>query len=433
MLRREKQPVFEIAPASFMAQHRKLIVVALGAFLIQLAYWMLFPYEIMLDEYTFVKTLWDPGWFETVPYAYSKLAVENGVLPYERPLPGYPFDTLEYPFLMGYIFYLIYLASGGSFGLFVTIFQFINMLFQTGIVIILYSLLIRFQPSKKVRAHALSLLYIATPATLYFTTSRYDPIPTFFALLSLYLFTSKKRKSAFAVIGLGALTKIYPALLGLVYLKHGILNRQTRRYYLELVGYPLAVVGVGLIPLILTNPTGFLHLLLFLGGFGWNWESIYGPIDQFLRPMIPQLAYVYVHQEWMRVIFVLACLSVLLLDVKTEWKVVLGSAYAITAWMETQWFFSPQYFIWIAPLMLVILPTFPGIVLYFALALIMTLEIPSPFYYLFPMSQFQYGLTISALRWLILLAFLLTLLARIQGDWLQRARERVRSCWAEEQ
>ncbi len=426
----ELQPSATKAFSRVILHHRKMLLVLTAAFAIQLTYWLLFPYEILIDRYTLVKTLWDPSWFETVPYAYSRLALENNVLPYQKPLPGYPFETLEYPFLMGFVFYAIYLASGGSFTLFVTIFQFMNVLFQTGIAGLIYLFVARFQPSKP--ALAMGLLYTATPATLYFTMSRYDPIPTFFALLSVYLFVSKRQRLAFAFIGLGMLTKIYPALLGLVYLKYGLLNRQPRRYYLELVAFPTIVVFAGVVPLVLTNPSGFLALIVFLGGFGWNWESIYGPIDQFLRPIVPQLAYIYVHQEWMRIIFVFACLSVLLLDIKTDRKVVLGAAYAITAWMETQWFFSPQYFVWIAPFMLVIAPTFPVLSIYLLLALVMTLEIPSPFYYLVPMPQFYYGLTIYAVRWLILLLLLVMLLARIQADWLQRLREKFSAYWAKE-
>ena len=134
-----------------------------------------------------------------------------------------------------------------------------------------------------------------------------------------------------------------------------------------------------------------------------------------------------------RVIFVASSLSVLLLDIRSEWKVVLGAAYSITAWMETQWFFSPQYFVWIAPLMLLIAPTLPMLLIYLLLALVMTLEIPSPFYYLVPMPQFYYGLTIYAIRWLILLAFLLILLAQIQRDWFARLRMRVGEYWAEKE
>jgi hypothetical protein len=189
---------------------------------------------------------------------------------------------------------------------------------------------------------------------------------------------------------------------------------------------------VGLIPLALTNPAGFLTLIVFLGGFGWNWESIYGPIDQFLRPILPQLAFIYLNQVWMRVPFVLACLSVLLLDLSRENKVILGTAYAITAWMQTQWFFSPQYFVWIAPFMLFIFPTFPGLALYLVLALVMTLEMPSPFYFLVPMPEFYYFLTIYAVRWLILLGFMLILVARIQRETLSNLRNRIMSYWARE-
>jgi hypothetical protein len=82
--------------------------------------------------------------------------------------------------------------------------------------------------------------------------------------------------------------------------------------------------------------------------------------------------------------------------------------------------------------MLFIFPTFPSLALYLVLALVMTLEMPSPFYFLVPMPEFYYFLTIYAVRWLILLGFMLILVARIQRETLSNLRNRIMSYWARE-
>jgi len=412
-----------------ISRYRNLIVVISSSLLIHVVYRLLFPYEINLDVITHVKTLWDPGWFDTVAFKYSQLCVQNGVLPYTTTLAGYPFNVLEYPFLAGLLFYAIYLVSGDNFTTYTTIFQIINMVFQAGISGAIYLIASRFSSSR--RSMILGVGYAFAPFILWTSMSRYDSIPTFFAIFSLQNFLSKKRRLSYALLALGMLFKIYPGLLVLAYLKYGLRNKFPKRYFLELIGIPSAVILLGLSPLVIVNPSVVPALLGLYAGFGWNWESIYGPIDQFLRPIFPSLAFIFIHQEIMRIIFVLACLSVLLLDLKSEWQLVNGVGYAVLCWMQTQWFFSPQYTLWISPILLSVATTNLILLLYALIQVIMTLEIPSPFYFLVPVPQFYYGLYVFSVRILIFFVVMAVLASRTQRESLQKTIDRIKRWWSQ--
>jgi len=411
-------------------KYKYLTVAMAVTLLIHLVYWLLFPYEIYFDRYTLVKTLWDGGWFKTVTYEYSRLCVENNVLPYMKQFSDYPFSSLEYPFLAGFLFYAVYLLSEGSFATYCTIFQFINMAFQVGISALIYLLAIRFYPMR--RSFYLSIAYSLSHSILWFSMSRYDAIPAFFALLSLYLFLENRRFLSYVSLGIGVLLRIYPSLLVLAYLKHGFLNKRPKRYFIELMGIPSVVCLVVVAPLLVVNPSAIPWLLSHYATFGWNWESIYGPIDQFLRSIFPGLVYIYLHPEVMRVIFVVACLSILLLMVKTEWELVNGITFAILCWLQTQWFFSPQYVVWVAPLLLVVATSGAFLALYFVLQVVMTLEIPSPFYYLVPIPQFYYGLYIYSIRIFIFFVFMIVFLKRLEGQLIREKILKIKEWWHKE-
>ncbi len=393
-----------------------LFKVIFFTFTIHLLYWFALPHQGILDRHTHVATLCDSGWFRTVPYEYSRLCVEHGVFPYTKPdLPGYPFTYLEYPFLVGYFSYGLYLLVGASFSTFCSVFQLTNIMFQVGNASLIF-LIARIFHSEK-RSALLGYSYSIMPSILWHSMSRYDPIPTFFMLLSLYLYFNGKLRSSYFSMAVGAMFKFFPALLGLIYLKNGYQNHRSSRYYIELVGIPAVIVAFMVLPLLIMNPTVLPWLFGFLGGFGWNWESIWGPIDRFVRPVFPSLAFFYINQEWMRVVFVAACLSVLALSLRNRLEMVNGLAYSILCWLQTQWFFSPQYIVWISPLLLILSFDNSFLALYFITQIVMIVEIPSPFFYLAPVSPFHFTLIASSIRILLFSLFLILLLKhRIKGE-----------------
>jgi len=333
-------------------------------------------------------------------------------------LPGYPFKYLEYPFLVGYFSYVLYLIVNGSFPAFVSVFQLTNIVFQVGNGALIY-LIANFFHSEKRSTH-LGYLYSIMPTVLWHSMSRYDSIPTFLMLLSLFLFLKGRLRFSYLSMTIGALFKFFPALLGLIYLKNGYQNKRPLRYYVELVSVPASIVFVLVSPLLVMNPTVLPWLFGFLGGFGWNWESVWGPIDQFVRPFFPSLAVFFINQVWMRVIFIVACLSVVMLSLSNRLEIVNGLAYAILAWLQTQWFFSPQYIMWISPLLLILSFSNQFVILYIIIQLVMFFEQPAPFHYLAPVSPLNYTLIVSSIRIFLfsVVIFILTkerIMGRVQG------------------
>lgn len=382
-------------------------------------YWLLLPYSNYLDKYTHVSTLWDTGgWFRTVAYEYSRLSVRYGVLPYTKVFPEYPFSTLEYPFLAGFLFYAIYLVFGGSLQSYFVGFQGVNIGFESGTVALIYLLARRRFSST--RSVALALLYTSSPSILWFSMSRYDAIPSFFALLSLYLFVGNNRKWSYVAATIGLLLRVYPILLFLVYLKHGISTRKPLRFYLEIVGTPLAVVALAISPLLMIEPSSIPRLLLHYATFSWNWESIYGVADQFLRPIFPSLTTLYLHPESMRAIFVVASASVILLDLSNEWKLLNGVAFSILAWLQTQWFFSPQYVVWIFPLILILAVDKRFVALYVMAEAISILENSRPLYDVMPFTEFQYVIYATSLRIVLFSILAVAYFVRVEQDVLAR-------------
>ena len=192
-----------------------LLKVMFFTFAVHLVYWFLLPHQNIISHYTKAPTLWEAGWFRTVPWEYSRLCVESGVLPYTTPdLPGYPFKYLEYPFLVGYFSYVLFIIVNGNFSTFVSVFQLINIFFQVGNGSLIFLIANLFH-SKRRSTH-LGYLYSIMPTILWHSMSRYDSIPTFFMLLSLFLFLKGRLRFSYLSMAIGALFKFFPALLGLI-------------------------------------------------------------------------------------------------------------------------------------------------------------------------------------------------------------------------
>jgi hypothetical protein len=105
-----------------------------------------------------------------------------------------------------------------------------------------------------------------------------------------------------------------------------------------------------------------------------------------------------------------------LLRVKNKLDVVAAYAFTIICWLNTAWLFSPQYAMWIYPLLVAMSRTKKFLALTLGFGALMTLELPSPFFYVFPVTQFYLVVGVSALRVLTLWALALLLLL-----WIRRA------------
>ena len=131
---------------------------------------------------------------------------ERGAWALKRAAP-YRDVPSEYPQIATYLFGLPYLVAGGASGdyrVYSSIVSGIMLVFLCGTIALLYRML----PARKEAAYLLLL-----PGTLYFSYNRFDIVPSFVVLVSLFCLQRGNHVAAAVCLGVGALTKWYPALL----------------------------------------------------------------------------------------------------------------------------------------------------------------------------------------------------------------------------
>jgi hypothetical protein len=103
---------------------------------------------------------------------------------------------------------------------------------------------------------------------------QYDIFPAVMSLLAVYLFWSGKHKTAWAILAMGAMTKIYPALIAPIFLIHYLRNGQWARLWQGLTMFG-AVCLVILLPFLITSPASLRSLYDYHALRGIQLESAY--------------------------------------------------------------------------------------------------------------------------------------------------------------
>ena len=135
-------------------------------------------------------------------------------------IPYYDY-VFEYPIIVGFFTYLCSYfgrVMSGDFGISMAFYSMamnlVLVAFALGTVIVLYKLCELVGADKK----RMFLYFLVTPTFIMFTIYNWDIFAVFFSILSIYFyFRGKKHYSAIS-LGLGIASKIYPAVLGPVYL-----------------------------------------------------------------------------------------------------------------------------------------------------------------------------------------------------------------------
>jgi uncharacterized membrane protein len=260
----------------------------------------LIPYVDVFSEYPQVPT-----------YLFG---VPNAI--YELFFPGRPF------------FYILYDA----------IFTALMLVFLGAAILLLTQMA---PPEKKHYAYLLLL-----PGTFYFSINRYDILPAFLCLLAYHFLTKERFSIAGILLGIGALTKWYPALLLPVFLLYEYRVRKT---------WPIKSVFVfGLTCLLILLPTylaGGLDALLVPYRFHAerNLETVSLPV------MVASfLSYLSISfpSNTLIVVFLalqLSGLVVLLFYSVTEPKGVLNASIVIIGcFIFFARIYSPQWLLWVS-------------------------------------------------------------------------------------
>jgi len=104
--------------------------------------------------------------------------------------------------------------------------------------------------------------------------NRYDLIPAVMALASLYAFSQGHHKTAWAILAAGTLTKIFPALIAPVFLIYLICQRRYRKA-ISGVAAMAVTAAIIVIPCLLISPGGFWNSFSMQMNRGLHVESLY--------------------------------------------------------------------------------------------------------------------------------------------------------------
>jgi uncharacterized membrane protein len=315
---------------------------------------------------------WSAGDDMPPDYLYA-LYMSKGYIPYRD-------FAVEYPPLAMVFAFLPKLVSAGYSG-YIWSYCIEMLLFDLLGLFVIYKIAREFHliQWKTLGAYTLALLAIGPLITI-----RFDIIPAVIVLLSLYFFIKGHHTIAWGLLAAGTLTKIYPIVLAPLFL---IYHWRYRQYKTAVTGLICFVVVCLIIvaPLLIISPDGLWHSLTYHTQRGLQIESSYASFLELLygfglinldfifnfgstnivSPVGDVFANIYI-------LFTLAGLLVVYFVYSKRLRIIqkeegfsqlpllkqstlLGfSLISILAFMLTSKVFSPQYIIWIYPLIILI-------------------------------------------------------------------------------
>jgi len=201
------------------------------------------------------------------------------------------------------------------------------------------------------RKHLAFLMLL--PAGLYFTHNRFDIIPAFLGLLSIYLVSKNRFKSSASVIAIGFLTKWYLVLLMPVFLTYYYTLRRRINWSMALVF--LIVCSAVLLPVFLSSGLkGLLAPYITQLSRSTNQPSLFFLISRFLDRGFG----VDIDNPFFAALTLLLQFSVIPLCVTSRVdsvdKVIRWSALSILVFIIFARINSPQWILWVNPLLIMI-------------------------------------------------------------------------------
>lgn len=376
----------------------EMMRIILFAFLVRVLYLGMAFFEVAQDRSLYRSDLfvvssvdyWD---IERRFYQFTTHVYKWQKLPYVN----YP---LEYPQLAGGLFQLIYSFQPGNFQAFALSLHLIQLPLEILTTAIIYKIASSMRSRRS--GSVLALLYNLSPMVLHTWVSRYDSIPVFFTVASLYLILKKRPITSFLMVAIGIMFKWYPVVLVLPYFNYmrsqGLSKESVVRSFAVLAIFCLAVIS----PFIILSPKFFLESYIFHLGRGWNYQSLWVLFLPFLErtPTMGDLS---------RIIPILSiflqavcCLSVLFFRVKDSQRLIFASSYVLMVFVFFAKFYSPQYTVWFSPFLLLSLSNSWDLLFYVLLQVSVYVEYPLLWDLRFS-EVYPYFLWSVALKFLLLL------------------------------
>lgn len=328
-----------------------------------------FPPLMQLGVFTGANALiffWLFQTFYKIKYSATGLYFDYASQIINGKMPYLDFN-LEYP-PFSLLFFILPRLGVSSWKAFSTLYQ-VEVL-----VCVLIGLWLVYSIARRLGKAPWKLMAVYTAAILVIgpiTGQQYDIFPAVMTLASVYLFWLGKTRSSWALLALGTMTKLYPAVIVPVFLIYYIKNRQYRQMWLGLITFTLIIL-VLLAPFLIISPESIWNLISYHSERGIQFESTYSAFLLAADELgLVSVGLIFSYGSWNLVgplADTLAGISTYLLVAAlffAYWFIYrqvrpgksqftrLGaySLLLISIVLITSKVFSPQYLIWLVPIM----------------------------------------------------------------------------------
>ena len=178
--------------------------------------------------------------------------------------------TLEYPPFSLFFFILPHLFTS-SFVVYAIAFEVELFLFDLLGLYLIYRIA---QRQGKAPWEMLTVYSVAILAIGPIIAQRYDVFPAIIVLLSLYCFWIGKHKTSWGILALGTMTKIYPVAIAPIFLAYYMRNHQYKRIWSGILVFAASSLAI-IIPFLVISPTSLLSLINYHAQRGIQLETIY--------------------------------------------------------------------------------------------------------------------------------------------------------------
>ena len=337
--------------------------------------WMLLPLAFCILILAIYMFAFQHGGSDIGLYRYYASCMRDGLVPYKD-------FAVEYPSIALLLFYLPYLVSHDLAG-YNTAFAVEMMLFAMAGVWLLFGLVRQLQTRPWVALSCYALIVIAIGDI---AVERFDIVPAIITLAALYAFCRGKYEVAWIVLAVGVMTKVYPAVLVPLFLIYQWQHHGWRRTLSHVVIFALALTLIAG-PALWIGRGEFIHSFTVQSGRALQLESLYaslllllnslglvsavpvgGPmsfdVSSPLAQPLAKCAFFIVGAALLAVYFMFMRRIRRNLGSPTHIEFGAGattdilnySIAAVAVFIATNKVFSPQFILWICPLM----PLFSG-------------------------------------------------------------------------
>jgi uncharacterized membrane protein len=134
--------------------------------------------------------------------------------------------------------------------------------------------------ARRLRLSSLGTVLIYSAAVIAvssITVERYDLAPAALSLAAVFAFGRGKYKTAWALVAIGTLVKLYPIALGALFFIYQWRHQRWQNMVTPLATF-LVVLGVGSLPFWLMSHQGFMHAFTLQSGRNLQIESSYASV-----------------------------------------------------------------------------------------------------------------------------------------------------------